>query len=281
MLTHGAYIRAKWEEGGEGRGRRGEGKLALENVKPTDSPIYRPPSEFAVRAFRKTSRRRGTRARAWKSDGNRARRRGVFRFPCTRTRPRAYLGRLHSSRPPPSSSSARGAFRWRVADDAADAGGEGRKHTAGEGRERGSASGRPTAGVRPILRSRNGFYSPIFGRCELRNGGGVLVGRGSRVHSTGRWTAGWARATRVSLRKSRKKASDVPATVRRTADIAAPCRAVSRAVAQLAHARGAPAAPCHGREIRTNSSPLAPRDRPSARGFLAWEYLNSRGISLR
>lgn len=28
--------------------------LALENVKPTDSPIYRPPSEFAVRAFRKT-----------------------------------------------------------------------------------------------------------------------------------------------------------------------------------------------------------------------------------
>lgn len=33
--------------------RAGQG-LALENVKPTDSPIYRPPSEFALRAFRKT-----------------------------------------------------------------------------------------------------------------------------------------------------------------------------------------------------------------------------------
>lgn len=35
------------------RKRAGQG-LALENVKPTDSPIYRPPSEFAIRAFRKT-----------------------------------------------------------------------------------------------------------------------------------------------------------------------------------------------------------------------------------
>lgn len=56
--------------------RSGEGELALENVKPTDSPIYRLASEFAVRAFRKTfaatrDRREG-RARAWKSDGNRA-----------------------------------------------------------------------------------------------------------------------------------------------------------------------------------------------------------------
>lgn len=57
---------------------------------------------------------------------------------------------------------------------------------------------------------------------------------------------------RVSLRKSRKKASDVPATIRRTVDIAAPSRADTQYGTQLAHARDARRRrPRRGREIRT------------------------------
>lgn len=99
--------------GGKGTG---EGELALENVKPTDSPIYRPPSEFAVRAFRKTftalgiGTERDERERGNRTETARARRRGVFRFLRTRARSDA-LAFL-------SSSSlflfARGAFRRRV-----------------------------------------------------------------------------------------------------------------------------------------------------------------------
>lgn len=77
---------------GEVRGV-GRGRLALENVKPTDSPIYRPPSEFAVRAFRKTSAATrgsptGTSASVeiGRKPRARARCRGVFRFPCMRER---------------------------------------------------------------------------------------------------------------------------------------------------------------------------------------------------
>lgn len=256
MLTHGAYIRAKWEGGGRGEG---EGKLALENVKPTDSPIYRPPSEFAVRAFRKTfaalrDRREG-RARAWKSDGNRA---AQGRIPLPMYAPlasaRSDAAFLPSSSPLPSVALFVGGSRTPPTREKRTDGGKTQREGVEEGKSEGEPSGRP-AGVRPISLAEL-FYSPIFGSgacCELRNGGGVLVGRGSRVHSTGRWTAGWARATRVSLRKSRKKASDVPATVRRTADIAAPCRVESGGAARACARRAGRAAPHRGREIRTTS----------------------------
>lgn len=69
--------------------------------------------------------------------------------------------------------------------------------------------------------------------------------------------AGRALAMRVSLRNSRKKASDVPTTVRGTADIAAPSaeppsvkrRRAARACAR--HAAAAERRPRRGREIRT------------------------------
>lgn len=141
-------------------GGGGERELALENVKPTDSPIYRPPSEFAVRAFRKTFAALGIAERDERERGNRtetARRRGVFRFLCTRARQPASeranertIGRripsffLSLPRPWRFTLAGRGVRRHARK-------GRTRKTERGRGgrKERGGPSGRP-AGVRPI-----------------------------------------------------------------------------------------------------------------------------------
>lgn len=55
----GPTYRTTWGRGEAGKGAKGDSRsrtarthagqgLALENVKPPDSPIYRPPSEFAI-----------------------------------------------------------------------------------------------------------------------------------------------------------------------------------------------------------------------------------------
>lgn len=146
-------------------GGGGERELALENVKPTDSPIYRPPSEFAVRAFRKTFAALGIAERDERERGNRtetARRRGVFRFLCTRARQPASERTNERSDaaflPSFSLYLARGALRWRVAESA-DAREKDARGKQREGEEEGRSE-EDRAGAQPAFgrsRSRNEF----------------------------------------------------------------------------------------------------------------------------
>ena len=185
--------------------------------------------EFAVLAFRKTSvvisrsSSREERARAWKLDGNRATQ-GRIPFPMLR----ALVSEQANNQTPHSFLpffllflSLLHPWRFSLADCAVH-----RRDRKGQKEEKSEGEQRAPSRRSIHLIYRINSTHPFFGNgayCELQNGGGVFVARGSRVHSTGQWTA---QRTRVSLRKSRKKASDVPATVRRTADIAAPSRAV-------------------------------------------------------
>lgn len=142
------------------KGGQGGGRLALENVKPTDSPIYRPPSEFAVRAFRKTfaaaARGSPTGTSASVEIGRKPRARGAGAYSasyvCASERTN---DRMPHSFPSFSPFLARGAFRRQVADASREkrrgrgrGGKKARTREAGR-KERGRSSGR-AAGVRPI-----------------------------------------------------------------------------------------------------------------------------------
>lgn len=151
---------------------RSRGRLALENVKPTDSPIYRPPSEFAVRAFRKTfaalGDRREGRARAWKSDGNRAAQ-GRIPLPTYARSPsersdigrHAFLAFLVSLPRPQRFLLARSRSPSKEKDGRRKKKRQKERERERSAKERARETER-APGVRPISRVRGIFYSPIF-----------------------------------------------------------------------------------------------------------------------